>query len=79
MGIDIGGGSVKAALVDVVEGRVCGDVERWPTPSGGSAEAMIQGITEFAAAPTIPLKRLTLWRKCAVVEMGAQFPLECEP
>lgn len=47
LGIDIGGGSVKAALVDVVEGQVCGDVERWSTPSCGSTEAMIEGVSDL--------------------------------
>lgn len=47
LGIDIGGGSVKAALVDVVEGVVCGGVERWPTPTGGPAGEMVAGITQL--------------------------------
>ena len=47
LGIDIGGTSVKAAMVDVAEGALRSGVERWSTPSDCGPEAMLEGIAEL--------------------------------
>lgn len=40
LGVDIGGSSIKAAAVDLVEGRVRGDVHETPTPSPAPPDAL---------------------------------------
>jgi polyphosphate glucokinase len=49
LGIDVGGSSIKAALVDVSAGRVAGQMIAAPTPQPSTPPAMIHVIAGLAA------------------------------
>jgi polyphosphate glucokinase len=47
VGIDVGGSSIKAALVDVDEGIVIGSTESVPTPNPSAVEPMLDAFVEL--------------------------------
>ncbi|HTD13175.1 MAG TPA: ROK family protein [Steroidobacteraceae bacterium] len=49
LGIDVGGSSIKAGLVDVASGRVFGQLIAAPTPAPSSPSALTQVIAALAA------------------------------
>lgn len=48
MGIDIGGSSIKGALVDIERGCVHGEVQAIPTPAKAAAEVVGESVAELA-------------------------------
>ena len=50
LGIDVGGSSVKAAVVDVSSGQLCSAVSRWETPHPATPDALIAGFATLAQA-----------------------------
>lgn len=48
LGIDVGGSSIKAALVDVAGGHVKGELASHPTPSPSTPDAVMQAVAELA-------------------------------
>ena len=44
LGIDVGGSSIKAALVDVAAGHVIGEVASHPTPNPSTPDAVMQAV-----------------------------------
>lgn len=53
LGVDVGGSSIKAALVDVSQGELVGPAVSVPTPDPSTAEAIVQStlglVTQFGA------------------------------
>jgi polyphosphate glucokinase len=49
LGIDVGGSSIKAGLVDVDAGRLCGQLIAAPTPAPATPPALTQVIAALAA------------------------------
>jgi polyphosphate glucokinase len=49
LGIDVGGSSVKAGIVDIEAGRVTGDLISAPTPRPSTPQALMQVIAGLAA------------------------------
>ncbi len=47
LGIDVGGSSVKAALVDVASGRITGEVVSVPTPQPSTPAALLDVFTQL--------------------------------
>jgi polyphosphate glucokinase len=54
LGIDVGGSSVKAGLVDVAAGRLESDLLSAPTPTPASPEAMMPVFVELATRLSAP-------------------------
>lgn len=48
LAFDVGGSFVKAGLVSPVEGRILGDVLRWPTPAGAAPDDVLAMLAEMA-------------------------------
>ena len=68
LGIDVGGSSVKAAVVDVSSGQLCSAVSRWETPHPATPDALIAGFATLAQ--TLPAAdRIGLAMPC-VVQQG---------
>lgn len=49
LGIDVGGSSIKAGLVDVEAGRLAGELRSRPTPQPSTPAAMMQTIAQLGA------------------------------
>ncbi|MGE5669313.1 MAG: ROK family protein, partial [Betaproteobacteria bacterium] len=48
LAFDVGGSFVKAGLVNVDEGRLAGEVLRWPTPADAAPEAVMDLLADMA-------------------------------
>ncbi len=56
IGVDVGGSSIKSALVNLAEGRLCSERRSVPTPAQGPPAAMLEAIASLVADidPTLP-------------------------
>ncbi len=49
IGVDVGGSSIKCALVDLADGRFIGERHRVPTPAQGATDALLDAIAAVTA------------------------------